>query len=117
MLTIYGAHVYGIMISLIFMLLIFAIGMSVYKNRAQVKFYSILLREDGHISKVSIAFLFILPIIIYQAIYLNQITPGLDYILLTIFASEIGVKLTEKLPTKQYPHDPNKPVDTTKEPK
>ena len=39
-----------------------------------------------------------MPIIIYQAIYLHEITAGLDYILLTIFGTELGVKITDRLP-------------------
>ena len=30
--------------------------------------------------------------------YLKEITPGLDYILLTIFGTELGVKVTDKIP-------------------
>lgn len=69
-----------------------------HRHRRGIKLYSILLREDGRISKVAVAFLFILPVILYQAIYLNEITPGLDYILLTIFGTELGVKFTDRLP-------------------
>lgn len=91
-----GGQFYGIMISVIFLVFIIALGISVYKN--DVKLYSILVREDGRISKVAVAFLLILPVILYQAIYLNSITPGLDMILLTIFGTELGVKFTDRLP-------------------
>lgn len=91
-----GGQFYGIMISVIFLVFIVALGISVYKN--DVKLYSILVREDGRISKVAVAFLLILPVILYQAIYLNSITPGLDMILLTIFGTELGVKFTDRLP-------------------
>lgn len=91
-----GGQFYGIMISIIFLAFIIALAISVYKNK--VKLYSILVREDGRISKVAVAFLLILPVILYQAIYLNSITPGLDYILLTIFGTELGVKFADKLP-------------------
>lgn len=89
---------YGILISVIFIGFMISLCISAARNRRGVKLYTLLLREDGRVSKVSLAFLFILPIIIYQAIYLNQITPGLDYILLTIFGTELGVKITDKIP-------------------
>lgn len=91
-----GGQFYGIMISVIFLVFMIALAVSVYKNN--VKLYSILVREDGRISKVAVAFLLILPVILYQAIYLNSITPGLDMILLTIFGTELGVKFTDRLP-------------------
>ena len=91
-----GGQFYGIMISVIFLVFMIALAISVYKNN--VKLYSILVREDGRISKVAVAFLLILPVILYQAIYLNSITPGLDMILLTIFGTELGVKFTDRLP-------------------
>lgn len=93
-----GAQIYGIMISVIFLVFIISLCVSVFRGKRTIKLYSILLREDGRISKVSVAFLFILPVILYQAIYLNAITPGLDDMLFTIFATELGVKVTEKLP-------------------
>lgn len=92
-----GAY-YGIMISIIFIIFIGALFVSMHRHRRDIKLYSILLREDGRISKVAVAFLFILPVILYQAIYLNEITPGLEYILLTIFGTELGVKFTDRLP-------------------
>lgn len=90
--------VYGILISIVFIGFIISLCISLYKNRRGLKLYTVLLRDDGRISKVSLAFLFIMPIIIYQAIYLHEITAGLDYILLTIFGTELGVKITDRLP-------------------
>lgn len=89
---------YGVLISGIFLIFVITLFLSIIKNRHNIKLYSILLREDGRVSKVSVAFLFVLPVILYQAIYLKEITPGLDYILLTIFGTELGVKVTDKIP-------------------
>ena len=89
---------YGVLISGVFLIFVITLFLSIIKNRHNIKLYSILLREDGRISKVSVAFLFVLPVILYQAIYLKEITPGLDYILLTIFGTELGVKVTDKIP-------------------
>lgn len=107
---------YGIMISVVFIIFIISLCISVFRHRRDIKLYSILLREDGRISKVAVAFLFILPVILYQAIYLNQITPGLDYILLTIFGTELGVKFTDKLPDMlNKKRTPRKYYDSTNE--
>lgn len=102
-----GGQFYGIMISVIFLIFMIALAISVYKNN--VKLYSILVREDGRISKVAVAFLLILPVILYQAIYLNSITPGLDYILLTIFGTELGVKFADRLPDIISKRNPGTP--------
>ena len=89
---------YSISLSILFLLFIISIACSLYRNRRSVKLYSILLQEDGRISKISVAFLLIMPIIVYQAIYLNAFTPGIETILLTIFGTELGFKFTDKLP-------------------
>lgn len=105
---------YGIMISLLFMLFIISLCVSMFRNKRNVKLYSILLRDDGKISKVAVAFLFILPVILYQAIYLKEITAGLDYILLTIFGTELGVKITDKLPNVLNKRNDNKRIENMK---
>lgn len=92
-----GAHIYGVLISCIFLGFIVTLIISVYRNKS-IKISSILVRDDGRVSKIAIAFLFILPIIIYQAIYLDHINPELESILITIMGAEIGVKFTDKLP-------------------
>ena len=102
------ANIYGGILSIIFFFFFLSLCFSVFRGKQKIKLYSILLREDGRISKVSIAFLFILPIIIYQSIYLNKITDGLNEILMTIFATEIGVKITDKFPSRSRCIKPNK---------
>lgn len=91
-------NLYGFIIAILFVIFIISLCISVVLHRKDVKLYSILLREDGRISKVAIAFLFVLPVILYEVIFFHQLTPGLDYILLTIFGTELGVKVTDKIP-------------------
>ena len=69
---------------------------SIYNNRDKIKFYSILTREDGKISKLSVAFLFTLPIILYQAITTSTVTQGLLEMMYAIFAADLGVKGIQK---------------------
>lgn len=82
---------------------------SMIKNRKKVKFYSLVIRDDGSISKVGISFIFILMLIIYQVVAQTEISGYLVELLGVIFAAELGTKYVDsKLITP-------KQIDTIKE--
>lgn len=82
---------------------------SMIKNRKKVKFYSLVIGDDGSISKVGISFIFILMLIIYQVVAQTEISGYLVELLGVIFAAELGTKYVDsKLITP-------KQIDTIKE--
>lgn len=78
-----------LVVSIGFLLTLF-ISIVIHKN--EIKFYQILCREDGRVSKVSVAFIVILFLLVYQAVIFNSITNGLVELLMVVFAAELGVK-------------------------
>ena len=73
--------------TVIFLILL---AVSLYKNKEQINFYTLIVRENGRLSKVGLSFIVILLIIVYQAILNQQITTGLIELLGIIFAAELG---------------------------
>lgn len=82
-----------ILLLLLALLTIFFI--SLYNNRRKVKFYSLIARENGRISKVGIAFIFLLLLLIYQVISGIEVSTYLVELLGVIFAAEIGTKYVD----------------------
>ena len=85
---------------LIFILVLLAafIGIflfSLYRNRKRVNFYSLVVRENGRISKIGVAFIFILMLLIYQVISDTEISTYLVELLGVIFAAELGTKYVD----------------------
>jgi len=74
---------------------------SIIKNRDKIHFYTLIVRENNRISKVGLSFIAILLIIVYQAIFNKEITPGLIELLGIIFTAEIGTNAVNK-GTKAY---------------
>lgn len=76
---------------------LFTLGLSIILNRNEVKFYRMVTREDGQISKVSIAFVFVLILIVYQIVLEKQVNSYLTELLAIIFAAEVGTKYVDKI--------------------
>lgn len=68
---------------------------SLYRNRNSINFYSLVVRENGRISKVGIAFVFILTLLIYQVISNTEVSFYLVELLGIIFAAELGTKYVD----------------------
>lgn len=68
---------------------------SLYNNRDNINFYSLVVRENGRISKVGTAFVFILTLLIYQVISEIEISFYLVELLGIIFAAELGTKYVD----------------------
>ena len=88
-----------ILIILLIFLLIFFI--SLYRNRRKINFYSLIVRENGRISKVGIAFIFILMLVIYQVVSGVEISTYLVELLGVIFAAELGTKFVDSKLTQK----------------
>ena len=68
---------------------------SLYNNRENINFYSLVVRENGRISKVGTAFVFILTLLIYQVISETEVSFYLVELLGIIFAAELGTKYVD----------------------
>lgn len=68
---------------------------SLYHNRNFIHFYSLAVRENGRISKVGTAFIFILTLLVYQIISEAEVSFYLVELLGIIFAAEIGTKYVD----------------------
>lgn len=89
-----------ILLLLISFLCVFLV--SLYRNRNVINFYSLVVRENGRISKVGTTFVFLLTLMIYQVISNTEISFYLVELLGIIFAAELGTKFVDgKLSTAQ----------------
>ena len=68
---------------------------SLYHNRNFIHFYSIAVRNDGRLSKVGIAFIFIMTLLVYQVISEAEVSFYLVELLGIIFAAELGTKYVD----------------------
>ena len=68
---------------------------SLYRNRNNINFYSLVVRDNGRISKVGTAFVFILTLLIYQVISGTEVSFYLVELLGIIFAAELGTKYVD----------------------
>ena len=68
---------------------------SLYHNRNFIHFYSLAVRENGRISKVGTAFIFILTLLVYQIISESEVSFYLVELLGIIFAAELGTKYVD----------------------
>ena len=79
-----------VLVLLIIFLVVFLT--SLYKNRDNINFYSLVVRENGRISKVGTAFVFILTLLVYQVISETEVSFYLVELLGIIFTAELGNK-------------------------
>ena len=87
-----------ILILLLLFLIIFFV--SLYRNRSKINFYSLVVRENGRMSKVGIAFVFLLLLLNYQVISNTEVSTYLVELLGIIFAAELGTKYVDGKLTK-----------------
>lgn len=92
------AHLKELYIAFILLVMLSFFGTfltSVYRNRDKINFYSLLIRENGRISKVGVSFIFILVLIVYQVITETEISTYLVELLGVIFAAELGKQFVD----------------------
>lgn len=95
----FGLNFQEIFLSCILLLLLVFLGVfltSLYRNRDKVDFYSLVVRENGRISKVGTAFVFILLLLIYQVISGSEVSTYLVELLFVIFGAELGNKFVSR---------------------
>lgn len=68
---------------------------SLYINRDNIDFYKLIVRDSGRISKVGVSFVFIITLIVYQAVTSSEISFYLVELLGVIFAAEVGTKFVD----------------------
>lgn len=95
----FGLNFQEIFLLCILLLLVVFLGVfltSLYRNRDKVDFYSLVVRENGRISKVGTAFVFILLLLIYQVISGSEVSTYLVELLFVIFGAELGNKFVSR---------------------
>lgn len=95
----FGLNFQEIFLLCILLLLLVFLGVfltSLYRNRDKVDFYSLVVRENGRISKVGTAFVFILLLLIYQVISGSEVSTYLVELLFVIFGAELGNKFVSR---------------------
>lgn len=70
---------------------VFVILFSLYRNRSNVNFSQILMREN-RISKVGVGFIFVMMLVVYQTLTDKEIDGSLVQLLMVIFGAEITGK-------------------------
>ena len=81
-----------LVLSLVFLSILFV---SLLKNRNRILFYSLVIKDDGQVSKIGIAFIFLLILLVYQVITETEVSSYLVELLGIIFAAEIGTKYVD----------------------
>lgn len=92
------AHLKELYIAFILLVMLSFFGTflaSVYRNRDKIHFYSLLIRENGRISKVGVSFIFILVLLVYQVVTETEISTYLVELLGIIFAAELGKQFVD----------------------
>lgn len=92
------AHLKELYIAFILLVMLSFFGTfltSVYRNRDKIHFYSLLIRENGRISKVGVSFIFILVLLVYQVVTETEISTYLVELLGVIFAAELGKQFVD----------------------
>ena len=95
---IFGMNFKELFLVCVLILLLIFLGVfltSLYNNRENINFYSLVVRENGRISKVGTAFVFILTLLIYQVISETEVSFYLVELLGIIFAAELGTKYVD----------------------
>ncbi len=84
---------FGVFIFLIIFFSVIGIFYSVYKNSGKkFNLYGLILRDNGRISKVGIAFVLLMICLVYQVLFKEEISFHLVELLGIIFGAEVGVK-------------------------
>jgi len=87
-------------IAILFQLFLF---FDLFRHRKEVHFVSAVLRpEDGTISKGGVAFFIIILIIIYQALFMKTITPGLVELMGVIIGGDVAGKAVEAYKSTKF---------------
>ena len=79
----------GIMtVSFLLFLLVFTV--SIIRNKSRTRFYTLIVKPDGNLSKVGISFIFLWIVVLFQVATGKEITGYFVELLGVIFAAELG---------------------------
>lgn len=79
----------GIMtVSFLLFLLVFTV--SIIRNKSRTRFYTLIVKPDGNLSKVGISFIFLWIVVLFQVAAGKEITGYFVELLGVIFAAELG---------------------------
>jgi len=79
----------GIM-TVTFLLFLLVFGASLVRNKSRTRFYTLIIKPDGNLSKVGISFIFLWTIVLFQVAAGKEITAYFVELLGVIFAAELG---------------------------
>lgn len=79
----------GIM-TIVFILFLVVFSVSIIRNKSRTRFYTLIIKPDGNLSKVGISFIFLWIVVLFQVAAGREITGYFVELLGVIFAAELG---------------------------
>lgn len=73
-----------------FLVFLLMLSISLFRHRKKIKFYGIIIRDDGRLSKIGVAFIFLMLMLIYQVGNGAEISSYMVELLGIVFATELG---------------------------
>lgn len=79
----------GIM-TVVFLLFLIVFAVSIIRHKNRIRFYTLIIKPDGNLSKVGISFIFLWIVVLFQVAAGKEITGYFVELLGVIFAAELG---------------------------
>ena len=73
-----------------FLLFLVVFTVSIIRNKSRTRFYTLIVKPDGNLSKVGISFIFLWVVVLFQVAAGKEITGSFVELLGLIFAAELG---------------------------
>jgi len=73
-----------------FILFLLVFGISIARHKNRTRFYTLIIKPDGNLSKVGISFIFLWIVVLFQVAAGKEITGYFVELLGVIFAAELG---------------------------
>ena len=73
-----------------FLLFLVVFAVSIIRNKSRTRFYTLIVKPDGNLSKVGISFIFLWVVVLFQVAAGKEITGSFVELLGLIFAAELG---------------------------
>lgn len=74
----------------VFLLFLLVFGASIVRHKNRTRFYTLIIKPDGNLSKVGISFIFLWIVVLFQVAAGKEITGYFVELLGVIFAAELG---------------------------
>ena len=83
----------------VFLLFLLVFGVSIIRHKNRTRFYTLIIKPDGNLSKVGISFIFLWIVVLFQVAAGKEITGYFVELLGVIFAAELGERyMDSKMP-------------------